>query len=191
MKGFAFFEIILKNSKIHVMNLLQRLGLISTFVFDVDGVLTDGSLLVLPNGVIARRMNVKDGYALQLAVKRGYRVIIISGGNSPEVRERLAKLGVHEVWMNVENKLECLQDYIEKHQLQTSEVLFMGDDIPDFELMTYAGVSSCPNDAVAEIKQQAHYISPINGGFGCVREVIEKVMKIRGDWQLDTTVKSK
>jgi len=172
------------------MNVLELFKKITTFVFDVDGVLTDGNLIVLPDGLMARRMNIKDGYALQLAVKRGYNVIIISGGNSPEVKERLNKLGVSNVWMKVEDKKNILQNFMQQNNLQQAEVLFMGDDIPDYDAMNFAGLPCCPCDAATEIKQISKYISPLKGGVGCAREVIEKVMKLRGDWQLDTHVKS-
>src|SRR3954462_13300789 len=115
------------------MNVLELFKKITTFVFDVDGVLTDGNLMVMPNGLMARRMNIKDGYALQLAVKRGYYVIVISGGNSPEVKDRLMKLGVTNVWMQVTDKKNILENFMREKNLQQNEILFMGDDIPDHE----------------------------------------------------------
>jgi 3-deoxy-D-manno-octulosonate 8-phosphate phosphatase (KDO 8-P phosphatase) len=172
------------------MKLLELLKNVTTFVFDVDGVLTDGSLLILPGGVMARKMNVKDGYALQLAVKRGYKVAIISGGNSAEVEDRLNKLGVSEVYMKVTDKVKVLTEFVETHSLDWSELLFMGDDIPDVEAMKKVGVACCPADAVQEIKEISAYISPLNGGFGCGRDVIEKVMKLRRDWTEDVRVPS-
>src|SRR5690348_4565530 len=117
------------------MNVLALFKNVTTFVFDVDGVLTDGSLLVLPNGIWARRMNIKDGYALQLAIKKGYRIAIISGSYSEEVKDRLNKLGVQDVFMKIKDKKQFLQQYTEQYHLQKQEVLFMGDDIPDFEVM--------------------------------------------------------
>jgi 3-deoxy-D-manno-octulosonate 8-phosphate phosphatase (KDO 8-P phosphatase) len=173
------------------MNVLELFKKITTLVFDVDGVLTDGTLLVLPGGVMARKMSIKDGYALQLAVKKGYHVVVISGGNSPEVMERLNKLGVSAVFMRVENKLETLHQYLHEHSITTEEVLFMGDDIPDWKVMQEVGLPCCPADAVAEIKEISKYISHINGGFGCARDVIEKVLKVRGDWNEDTSIRSK
>ena len=159
---------------------------INVFVFDIDGVLTDGSLLVMDGGLMIRRMQVKDGYALQLAVKRGYSIFVISGGNSPQVKERLSKLGVENVYMPIDNKLEKLKELIDKYQLQKEEILYMGDDIPDLEVMQYCGLACCPADAVSEIKTISRYISPLKGGEGCVRDVIEKVMKLQGKWILDT-----
>jgi len=172
------------------MNVLELFKRITTFVFDVDGVLTEGNLIVLPDGLMARRMNIKDGYALQLAVKRGYNVIVISGGASPEVKERLNKLGVANVWMQVNDKKNVLQNFVRENNLQQAEILFMGDDIPDYEAMNLVGLPCCPSDAAVEIKEISKYISPLPGGVGCAREVIEKVMKLRGDWRLDTHVKS-
>jgi 3-deoxy-D-manno-octulosonate 8-phosphate phosphatase (KDO 8-P phosphatase) len=172
------------------MNVLELFKKITTFVFDVDGVLTEGNLIVLPDGLMARRMNIKDGYALQLAVKRRYNVIVISGGASPEVKERLNKLGVANVWMQVNDKKNVLQNFIRENNLQQAEILFMGDDIPDYEAMNLVGLPCCPSDAAVEIKEISKYISPLPGGVGCAREVIEKVMKLRGDWKLDTHVKS-
>jgi len=172
------------------MNVLELFKPVTTFVFDVDGVLTDGSLLILSDGLMARRMNIKDGYALQLAVKKGYHVVIISGGNSPEVQDRLLKLGVKQVFMRVENKKKLLEEYMQQNQLAYNEILIMGDDIPDHDVMTIVGLPCCPADAVAEIREIAKYISPVAGGAGCARDVIEKVLKLRNDWSIDTQIKS-
>ena len=173
------------------MNVLEKFKTIKTFVFDVDGVLTDGSLLILEDGQMARQMNIKDGYALQLAVKKGYRVVIISGGTSDAVRERLNRLGVKDCFLKIDNKKEKLIEYVSQHGLSWDEILFMGDDIPDYIPMQLTGLPCCPADAVSEIKQISHYISPINGGKGCVRDVIEKVLKLNCHWDLDTTVPSR
>jgi len=173
------------------MNILSKFKPIKTFVFDVDGVLTDGSLLVLNDGQMARRMNIKDGYALQLAVKKGYRVLVISGGTSDAVKQRLDRLGVTENFLQVENKKEKLTEYVAQHDLKWEEVLFMGDDIPDYSAMQLVGLACCPADAATEIKQISQYISPLEGGKGCARDVIEKVLKLNGHWDLDTAVASK
>ena len=172
------------------MDVLKLFKKINTFVFDVDGVLTDGSLLVLPGGVMARRMNIKDGYALQLAIKKGYHVCIISGGKSEEVLDRLTKLGVADVMMQVTNKEEALKAYLGKNNCNTESVLFMGDDIPDIAVMKLAGLACCPADAASDIRSFAHYISPFKGGEGCARDVIEKVMKLQGNWNEDTSVRA-
>jgi 3-deoxy-D-manno-octulosonate 8-phosphate phosphatase (KDO 8-P phosphatase) len=171
-------------------NLMELFKSITTMVFDVDGVLTDGTLIILPGGVMARKMNVKDGYALQLAVKKGYKVVVISGGASDEVAERLQKLGVSEVFMRVTDKLGVLGQYVDKQAISWEQVLFMGDDIPDLHVMKKVGLACCPLDAVQEIKDICAYVSPLNGGFGCGRDVIEKVLRLRGDWSDDTHIPS-
>lgn len=173
------------------MNVLSLFSRISTFVFDVDGVLTDGTLLILNDGQMARRMNIKDGYALQLAIKKGYRVVVISGGTDLAVKERLEKLGVKDIFLKTDDKKSALLEYVSKNGLNWDEVLFMGDDIPDFLPMQMVGLACCPADAVSEIKQICHYISPAEGGKGCGRDVIEKVLKLRGDWDLETGIASR
>lgn len=173
------------------MNVLEKFKSIKTFVFDVDGVLTDGTLLILEDGQMARQMNIKDGYALQLAVKKGYRVVIISGGTSDAVKERLGRLGVKDCFLKIDNKKNTLEKYVGEHQLNWDEILFMGDDIPDYVPMQLTGLPCCPADAATEIKQISHYISPVEGGKGCARDVIEKVLKLNDHWDLDTTVASR
>lgn len=165
------------------MDILGLFNDITTFIFDVDGVLTDGNILVLENGLQARQMNVKDGYALQLAVKKGYRMLIISGGTASPVTDRLNKLGITDIHMAVTDKAAIVKHYLDANKLSPAEVLYMGDDIPDFDAMRLVGLPACPADAVSEIKGISKYISAINGGFGAVRDVIEKVLKLRGDWQ--------
>lgn len=172
------------------MNILSLFKPIKTFVFDVDGVLATSMLLVL-QGEMARSMNIKDGFGLQLAVKKGYSVVIISGGKSEAVRERLTGLGIKDIFLGIHNKKEKLLEYVQQHDLKWEEILFMGDDIPDYTSMQLVGLPCCPADAVNEIKQIARYISPINGGYGCARDVIEKVLKLNGHWELDTAIASK
>ncbi|RYY68839.1 MAG: HAD-IIIA family hydrolase [Chitinophagaceae bacterium] len=173
------------------MNILAAFKPIKLFALDVDGVLTDGSLLVMNDGQLVRRMNIKDGYALQLAIKKGYKIVVISGGNSDAVRLRLEKLGVKDVFMSVLNKTEVLQQYMQQHAVQKSEVLYMGDDMPDIRVMQMAGLPCCPADAVAEIRDISAYISPIKGGEGCVRDIIEKVLKLNAHWHDDGSTPSK
>ena len=173
------------------MNILEKFKTIKTFVFDVDGVLTDGSLLLLSDEQQVRIMNIRDGYALQLAVKMGYRVVVISGGTSDAVKIRLDKLGVKDCFLKVDNKKQKLKEYIAGHKLKWDDILFMGDDIPDYTCMQLAGLPCCPADAAPEIKQISRYISPIAGGKGCARDVIEKVLKLNGHWDLDTTIASR
>ncbi|MEO6328598.1 MAG: 3-deoxy-D-manno-octulosonate 8-phosphate phosphatase [Ginsengibacter sp.] len=164
------------------MNILSRFKSIKTFVFDIDGVLTDGNLAVLNDGQMARHMNIKDGYALQLAIKKGYRVMVISGGNSEALKERLYKLKITNVFMQVENKEQLLMDYVIKNNLPWGEILFMGDDLPDYKCMQLVALACCPADSVTEIKGLSKYISPYKGGQGCARDVIEKVLKLNGNW---------
>lgn len=165
------------------MNILEHFKKITTFIFDVDGVLTDGTVLVIPNGVQARRMNIKDGFALQMALKNGYRVQIISGGNSSEVEDRLDKLGLTDIQMSVLDKKAFLEKYISTNKLKKEELLYMGDDLPDIPAMSVVGLPCCPADAVSEVKEAAQYISPLKGGDACVRDVIEKVLKLNDKWE--------
>jgi 3-deoxy-D-manno-octulosonate 8-phosphate phosphatase (KDO 8-P phosphatase) len=164
---------------------------IRAFVFDMDGVLTDGKLLLMPDGEMVRRMSVKDGYALQLAIKKGYHVLIISGGNSQAARDRLEKLGIKEVHMGVHHKAKLLQEYLLTHGLEKNQVLYMGDDIPDLEVMQAVGLPCAPADACPEILAISRYISPFTGGEGCVRDVIEKVMKLNQHWSHTVDIQSR
>lgn len=163
---------------------------ITTFIFDVDGVLTDGTIWLLENGVQARRMNIKDGYALQLAVKKGYRVLVVSGADSPLVTQRLAKLGITDVHMSVLDKKEFISTFITTNELKKEELLYMGDDVPDKTAMSVVGLPCCPSDAVLEIREASVYISDFAGGMGCVRDVIEKVLQLNDHWG-DTDIASK
>ncbi|MBX2940220.1 MAG: HAD-IIIA family hydrolase [Ferruginibacter sp.] len=172
------------------MNVLSAFKPIRAFALDVDGVLTDGTVLVTEEGDMLRRMHIRDGYALQLAVRNGYWVIVISGSYSTGVKLRLERLGVTEVHMQVKNKVEILQRFIKSYGLSNDEVLYMGDDVPDIDVMQMAGLSCCPADAVPEILQQAMYISPLPGGAGCVRDVIEKTMRLQNKWTDDLSVPS-
>ena len=173
------------------MNLLTSFKPIRLFVLDVDGVLTDGSLLVLEDGQMARRMNIKDGYALQLAIKKGYHILVISGGKSEPVRHRLSLLGITDVHMGITQKQELLVKRVTELGLTWDQVLYMGDDIPDVKPMQMAGLACCPKDAVNEIRALSHYISPLEGGRGCVRDVIEKVLKLNEHWTVDEDIPSK
>ncbi len=165
-----------------VKNYKELLKNITTLIFDYDGVFTDGKILMTDNGEQLRTSNVKDGYALQLARKKGYRIAVISGGTSNTIVKRLNGLRVMDVFIKVEHKINVYQEYLKKNNLESHEVLFMGDDIPDIEIMKEAGVSVCPADAAEEIKVLANYISHIKGGEGCVRDILEQVMKVQGKW---------
>lgn len=164
--------------------MLEKFKEITTFVFDVDGVLTDGSLLLIEGGQMARSMNIKDGYAMQLAVKKGYHVVVISGGSSAAVKERLLRLGVKDVFMEVADKVEVMRNYVTSNSIEWKKILYMGDDIPDHTVMQLCGLPCCPQDAVSEIKAISVYISLLKGGDGCVRDVVEKVLKLQGKWEL-------
>jgi 3-deoxy-D-manno-octulosonate 8-phosphate phosphatase (KDO 8-P phosphatase) len=166
------------------MNIDNLFRQIQVFVFDIDGVLTDGSLLATEDGHLLRRMNIKDGYALQLAIKKGYRIWVISGSTSEAVRARLNKLGITDVHTGIESKSEMLEEIIAASKTDHAHILYMGDDIPDYACMNIAALPCCPANAVEEIKEVSKYISPHNGGEGCVSDVIEKVLKLNGHWDL-------
>lgn len=161
---------------------LEKIKHIKAFILDVDGVLTDGTVLVTETGEQLRRFNIKDGYALQLAVKRGYDVAAVSGGRSKGIELRLRGLGITEIYLGLDSKIEAVTSFMENKGLQAEQVLFIGDDIPDLPVAKLAGLKACPADAVEEIKAICDYISPKKGGEGCVRDLIEKVLKVRGDW---------
>ncbi len=165
------------------MNVLSLLESVKVFVFDVDGVLTNGMLYSLDDGTQLKAMNTKDGYALQLAVKRGYHVWVISGASSVASQIRLQKLGVQHAYFEVENKLDTLNSLLGQYQLSFDDVLYMGDDMPDEAVMQYCKIKAAPADAADDIKVIANYISPYNGGMGCVRDVIEKVLKLHNKWK--------
>ena len=163
-------------------NFKEDLQGIKAFIFDIDGVLSKQTISLGNNGDPLRTINLRDGYALQLAVKQGYRVAVISGGDSLAFKKRLNSLGVKKVSLNCSNKKEVYKQYLDDEKLDNLEVLYMGDDIPDYEVMKLAGIAVCPSDADSEIKQIAQYISDKNGGEGCVRDVIEQVMRLHGKW---------
>ncbi len=163
-------------------NFKTKLTRINTFIFDIDGVLTNGNITIMPDGEQIRSMNVKDGFALQLAVKRGYKIAVISGGKSEVVRLRLNGLGIYDVFLGAENKIEVFNNYISSNKINANEILYMGDDVPDYEVMKIVGVAVCPNDAAQEIKEISIYVSDKKGGEGCVRDAIEQVMRVQGKW---------
>ena len=164
------------------MAYLEHLHHITTILLDVDGVLTDSFVHILEDGVLLRKMNVRDGYALRRAVRMGYRVIIITGGRSKGVVQRLKNLGITEIYSGIQNKLEVLEDLIEIYGLKLAETAYMGDDMPDYEPMRLVALPTCPANAAPEIKAISQYISPYDGGAGCVRDLLEKIMKVQGKW---------
>jgi 3-deoxy-D-manno-octulosonate 8-phosphate phosphatase (KDO 8-P phosphatase) len=166
-------------------NFKEDLVRVKAFVFDIDGVLSLQTINLNSFGVPNRTVNLRDGYAIQLAVKKGYFIAVITGSNSKEYLKRLKQLGVKDVYLNSRSKLEHFNDFLKKHNLEKSDVLFMGDDIPDYEVMKVAGIPVCPSDADSEIKQVAYYISDKKGGEGCVRDVIEQVLRLHDNW-MDT-----
>ena len=167
------------------MSYKKYLAKITTLIFDVDGVLTDGSIIVATNGDMYRKMHTKDGYALKTAVDKGFNVCIISGGNNEGVRLRLKGLGIKDVHLGAHHKTETMNTYLEENSILKEQVLYMGDDIPDLQVMKEVGLPCCPQDAVPEIKRISKYVSHKKGGKGCVRDVIEQVLKVQNKW-LDT-----
>ena len=163
-------------------NFKTKLTNVKAFIFDVDGVLTDGSVTLMPDGEQVRVMNIRDGYALQLAVKKGYKIGVISGGKSELVRKRLNGLGIFDVYLGAQFKTDPYNEFIATHELKPEEILYMGDDLPDYEVMKQIGVPTCPNDSAQEIKDISIYISHKNGGKGAVRDVIEQVMRVQNNW---------
>ena len=155
---------------------------ITTFIFDVDGVLTDGTVTVFPNGELIRKMNTKDGYALKTAVDMGYNVCIITGGTNSAIKSRLAGLGITDIYLGSHNKVEQLEEYLMINEISAENVLYMGDDIPDYPPMEMVGLPTCPKDAVPEVQNISKYVSQKRGGKGCVRDVIEQVLKVQDKW---------
>jgi len=163
-------------------NFKEQLQTVKAFIFDVDGVFTNSNVYLHPNGDLLRSMNIKDGYAVQYAVKKGYPIAIITGGRSESVKTRFRNLGVTDIYLGSSNKKEAFEDFIYKYDISPAEILYMGDDLPDFEVMKIAGIPTCPADAVEEIKAISIYISDRVGGQGCIRDVIEQVLKLQGKW---------
>jgi 3-deoxy-D-manno-octulosonate 8-phosphate phosphatase (KDO 8-P phosphatase) len=155
---------------------------ITTFMFDVDGVLTNGMVHISSTGELTRLMNTKDGFALKTAVELGFNVCIISGGANEGVRKRLEGLGIKDIYLGAHNKVALFEEYVAKRSITPEEILYMGDDLPDFPVMQLVGLATCPKDAVSEIQGISHYISQKKGGLGCVRDVIEQVLKVQGKW---------
>ena len=169
------------------MSYKSNLKNIKAFVFDVDGVFTDGSVYLMPDGSMCRTMNVLDGYAVVKARKHNYPICVITGGDDPMVRNRISYLGITDYYAKIGNKLEKFEEFKLKYNLKNEEILTMGDDLPDMGMMRISGISACPENSVPEIKLISDYISTIQGGKGAVRDVIEQVMKVQGKWLEDDT----
>jgi 3-deoxy-D-manno-octulosonate 8-phosphate phosphatase (KDO 8-P phosphatase) len=164
---------------------------VKAFIFDVDGVLSTESIVIDSTGEMLRTANTKDGYAIQYAIKKGYPVAIITGGVSDAVEKRYRGLGVTDIYMGSKNKIKDFEDFIGKHDLDPDHIMYMGDDLPDFEVMKRIGVPTCPANAVEQIKAISSYISDKDGGFGCVRDVVEQVLRVHSNWYVsDTNIQS-
>jgi len=164
------------------MSYKKKLKNISTFVFDVDGVLTDGLVILDSSGEMVRSMHTKDGYALQHAIKKGYNICIITGGSSMMVKKRLQGLGIQDVFMSVHEKQSVFETYLKEKKVTADQVVYMGDDLPDFPCIDLAAIGCCPNDAAVEIREISNYISHLDGGKGCVRDILEQTMRVQGKW---------
>lgn len=160
----------------------EIMNTIDTFIFDVDGVLTDGTITITTDGQMYRNMHTKDGFALKTALQQGFNVCIISGGTNEGVRKRLKGLGITDIYLGAHHKMEQFEEYCDIYNIKPENVLYMGDDIPDLPVMQEVGLAACPQDAVMEIKAVSNYISHMDGGKGCVRDVIEQVLKVQGKW---------
>jgi len=163
-------------------NFKEGLFKVKAFIFDLDGVLSLQTITLNSFGIPNRTINLRDGYAIQLAVKKGYKVAVITGSNCKEYSRRLKLLGVKDIYLNSTSKIDHFRSFLKKYGLSTENILFMGDDIPDFEVMKVVGVPVCPTDADSEIKQISHYISDKKGGEGCVRDIIEQVLRLHNKW---------
>ncbi len=163
-------------------NYKELLKEITTFILDVDGVLTNGKILVTSKGKMLREMNTKDGFIIKYALDKGFKIFIISGGTNKGVKERLKDLGIEEIFLGEHTKKDTYDKLIKKYDLKKNEIVYMGDDIPDIPVMKKIGVPCCPNDAVPDVKQISIYISKKNGGQGCVRDIIEQTLRVQNKW---------
>ena len=166
-------------------NYKHLLPKIKTFIFDVDGVLTDGKILINSDGELLRSFDTKDGYAMKCALVKGFKIAIITGGRNEAVRERFKELGVIDIYLGAHHKLDAYQDLMDNYDLNPEEILYIGDDIPDIPVMEKVGLGCCPADATSDVKAIADYVSHKKGGEGCVRELIEQVLRLQGKWSLD------
>ena len=163
---------------------------ITTFIFDVDGVLTNGKVLITSEGEMYREMDTKDGYALKCALDQGFKVCIISGGTNEGVRNRLRALGIYDIYLGAHHKGDPFQDLLDSYELSPDEILYMGDDMPDIEVMEQVAVAACPQDAVVDVKAVSNYISHKKGGEGCVRDIVEQTLRVQGKWRKNIGAKN-
>ncbi len=163
-------------------NYKELLKEVTTFILDVDGVLTNGKILITSKGKMLREMNTKDGFIIKYALDKGFKIFIISGGTNKGVKERLKDLGIEEIFLGEHTKKDTYEKLIKKYNLKRNEIVYMGDDIPDIPVMKKIGVPCCPNDAVPDVKQISIYISKKNGGQGCVRDIIEQTLRVQNKW---------
>lgn len=166
-------------------NFKAKLKDINTFIFDVDGVFTNNIIFLSSDGEPLRTANVRDGYTVQLAVKMGLRIVILSGGKGEATRKRFEGLGVKDIYLGARTKIDVLNQFIAENNLKKEDICYMGDDIPDYAVMQNVGLATCPSDAAPEIKSIAHYVSPFKGGEGCVRDVLEQALKMKGMWMTE------
>tara|TARA_B100000941_G_scaffold290394_1_gene272283 strand:- start:1140 stop:1640 length:501 start_codon:yes stop_codon:yes gene_type:complete len=163
-------------------NYKQNLHQIRAFIFDFDGVFTNGKIILTSKGDVYREINVKDGFSIQFALKKGYKIAVITAGTSNEIKKKLINLGINNVYLGANEKSRFFKDFVKKEKLGKNEILFVGDDIPDIEIMQSVGVSACPNDAAVDVKKISDYISYKKGGDGCIREIIEQVLRVQNKW---------
>lgn len=163
-------------------NPLEKFRDVDTVIMDVDGVLTNNQMLITESGEMLRSMSARDGYVIKLALRAGLHIAVITGGYSEGVSKRLQGLGIKDLFIRAQNKLNPFYELIEKYQLQTNRILYIGDDMPDYFVMQKVGVTACPADAIPQIRELCDYVSPVKGGEGCVRDILEKILRIQGKW---------
>lgn len=164
-------------------NYKTLLNKVNVFIFDVDGVMNNGKIMITNEGEMYREMDTRDGFALKYALIKDYKVGVISGGTNQGVRKRLELLGVNKVYLGIHEKDIAFDDFTKTFNVNPQEVLYMGDDVPDIPAMQKAGVATCPQDAVSDVKKIADYVSHKKGGDGCVREIVEQVMRVQNKWE--------
>ncbi len=163
-------------------NPLEKFRHIDTVIMDVDGVLTNNLMLITEAGEMLRSMSARDGYIIKMALRAGIRIAVITGGYSEGVTKRLKGLGIEDVFIRARDKVAPYLELVKKHQLQPERILYIGDDMPDYYVMQKTGMAACPADAMPEIREMCDYVSPIKGGEGCVRDILEKLLRVQGKW---------